>query len=342
MFLLVVGHNQRYRTLQPIFRRSTEVISRYFKAVLYAIGELRDEMIRPPSNHCHRKIQESTRFNPYFKDCVGAIDGTHVLARVPKSISAAFRGRKVGTTQNVMAAVDFDLKFTYVLAEVASRGAKTDKGFKEVEKLKVAKRISSFVGYDVSITQVHNHIRKWRNRWTRLVYLKALSGALWDDDKKMVVLEEQHYLGHTQDHPADAELLNSPLENYDYMELCFANKHATGKYAMGPGVPLGTPIVVEDKDKPNVMEGEGTTDEVLQHLPGSNFVLPTASATQDPSPTSNKKRKRASGLTEEDSIQCSNMTDAMREIASAMREIMDDEVRKASFKRILKANPGLV
>ena len=84
------------------------------------------------------------------------------------------------------------------LSEVAARGAKTDKGFKEVEKLKVAKRISSFVGYDVSITQVHNHIRKWRNRWTRLVYLKALSGALWDDDKKMVVLEEQHYLGHTQ------------------------------------------------------------------------------------------------------------------------------------------------
>jgi hypothetical protein len=34
MFLLVVGHNTRFRALQPIFRRSTEVISRYFKAVL--------------------------------------------------------------------------------------------------------------------------------------------------------------------------------------------------------------------------------------------------------------------------------------------------------------------
>ena len=67
MFLYVVGHKQRYMPLQPIFSISIEVISRYFKAVLYAIGELRDEMIRPPSNHCHRKIQESTRFNPYFK-----------------------------------------------------------------------------------------------------------------------------------------------------------------------------------------------------------------------------------------------------------------------------------
>jgi hypothetical protein len=29
---------------------------------------------------------------------------------------AAFRGRKNYTTQNVLAAIDFDLKFTYVLA----------------------------------------------------------------------------------------------------------------------------------------------------------------------------------------------------------------------------------
>lgn len=38
-----------------------------------------------------------------------------MLARVPSTISAAFRGRKKETTQNVMAAVDFDLRFTYVL-----------------------------------------------------------------------------------------------------------------------------------------------------------------------------------------------------------------------------------
>ncbi|KAI4994718.1 hypothetical protein ZWY2020_034359 [Hordeum vulgare] len=104
------------------------------------------------------------------------------------------------------------------------------------------------------------------------------------------------------EHPTDAELINSPLEYYNYMELCFANKHATGIYSMGMSMPLGTPIVVEDKDKPNVREGKGTTDEVLQDLPGSNFELPNASATQDPSPTSNKKRNRSSGLTEEDSL----------------------------------------
>jgi len=38
-----------------------------------------------------------------------------VRASVPKDIEHAFRGRKSFATQNVMAAVDFDLRFTYVL-----------------------------------------------------------------------------------------------------------------------------------------------------------------------------------------------------------------------------------
>ncbi|KAK1377379.1 Nuclease HARBI [Heracleum sosnowskyi] len=51
-----------------------------------------------------------------FVDCVGAIDGTHVQASVPIKIQGKFRGRKDDTTQNVLAAITFDLKFSYVLA----------------------------------------------------------------------------------------------------------------------------------------------------------------------------------------------------------------------------------
>ena len=46
---------------------------------------------------------------------MGAIDGTHVLARVPAKARAAFLGRKYTTTQNVLAAMDFDLRYTYIL-----------------------------------------------------------------------------------------------------------------------------------------------------------------------------------------------------------------------------------
>ena len=47
---------------------------------------------------------------------MGAIDESHVHASVPIQIQGRFRVRKDGTTQNVLAAATFDLKFTYVLA----------------------------------------------------------------------------------------------------------------------------------------------------------------------------------------------------------------------------------
>ena len=50
-----------------------------------------------------------------FQDCIGAIDGTHVTAGVPRSQAATYTGRKYYTIQNVLAVVDFDRKFTYVL-----------------------------------------------------------------------------------------------------------------------------------------------------------------------------------------------------------------------------------
>ncbi|XP_051229967.1 protein ALP1-like [Lolium perenne] len=82
MFLHVVGHNLRFRVIHSTFRQSTENISRYFQQVLYAIGELRGDMIK----------------------CV-----------VPRSMSVTFCGRKLYTSQNVLAAVNFDMRFTYVL-----------------------------------------------------------------------------------------------------------------------------------------------------------------------------------------------------------------------------------
>ena len=50
------------------------------------------------------------------QDCIEVIDGTHVRASVPLEIQGRFRGRKDGTTQNVLTVISFDLKFTYVLA----------------------------------------------------------------------------------------------------------------------------------------------------------------------------------------------------------------------------------
>jgi hypothetical protein len=74
MFLHVVGHNQRFRVIHQTWRRSVETVSRYFKEVLYAIGELRQEMIRPPSSETPLKIRNSHRWYPYFKILIMPFD----------------------------------------------------------------------------------------------------------------------------------------------------------------------------------------------------------------------------------------------------------------------------
>ena len=67
MFLHVVDHNQRFRVVHSTFRRSTETIARYFRHVLFAVGELRGEMIKAPTAATPPKIRNSARWWPYFR-----------------------------------------------------------------------------------------------------------------------------------------------------------------------------------------------------------------------------------------------------------------------------------
>jgi hypothetical protein len=55
------------------------------------------------------------RFWPHFKDCIGAIDGSHFLASVPASEQAKYIGLHGYASQNVMAVCDFDMRFTFVV-----------------------------------------------------------------------------------------------------------------------------------------------------------------------------------------------------------------------------------
>ncbi|XP_028122303.1 uncharacterized protein LOC114319478 [Camellia sinensis] len=72
--------------------------------------------------HC-RPTYSQHRIHPYvrsrrkylpFKDCIGAIDGTHVSAWVTGPDAATYFGRKYCHTQNIMAAVDFDMCFIFI------------------------------------------------------------------------------------------------------------------------------------------------------------------------------------------------------------------------------------
>ncbi|KAK9272186.1 hypothetical protein L1049_002557 [Liquidambar formosana] len=66
------------RAMKCYLRCSGETVSRYFNRVMYAIISMHDDFIKQPGRETPREIWENLRFWPYFKDCVGSVDGTHI------------------------------------------------------------------------------------------------------------------------------------------------------------------------------------------------------------------------------------------------------------------------
>nr|KAJ0203012.1 hypothetical protein LSAT_V11C500256410 [Lactuca sativa] len=115
-FLHIVSNDLQTRFTSWMYRRSRSTTSRCFHRILRSIIAIEGLYIQQPTGDVvPREIQESRRFYPFFKDCIRAIDGTHVRVHVPNRDAPRYRGRKGYPTINVLAACTFDLKFTYVL-----------------------------------------------------------------------------------------------------------------------------------------------------------------------------------------------------------------------------------
>ncbi|XP_072146660.1 uncharacterized protein [Setaria viridis] len=213
--------------------------------------------------------------------------------------------------------------FSFVLrrmCQLIESGVRTDKGFKEVHLNQVAKYLQEFSGNDVTSTQVYNYLRKWRQRWMRVSKLRELSGALWVEEMCMISLNEEHYKGHIKAHPKDAEFLNKHIENYKEMMIIFGNGLTIGKYAMGSNETLGSPYDFTDgsiKTKPYDEEKAAKCiDDVAKVFGEAPKDTKEVTSGSDP----RNKRKR-SVLTEENHVVMTSMIEAVRDVASAIREI---------------------
>ncbi|XP_023741115.1 uncharacterized protein LOC111889213 [Lactuca sativa] len=119
IFLLYLAHGCGNRLVQELFNHSGETILRHFHKVLDVVVNLSKDIIKPNANYNEtipEHILNNPRYYPYFKDYIGAIDGTHVKASVPQHEQIKFIGRKNCVTQNIMEACDFNMCFTFVWA----------------------------------------------------------------------------------------------------------------------------------------------------------------------------------------------------------------------------------
>jgi DDE superfamily endonuclease len=87
-----------------------------FHEVLCAIVSLyRQEVVLPTSETSPLPRVLNPKYI-HFKDCLGALDGTHIEVHLPPGDHARYRNRKQSLSQNVLGVCDFDLLFVYMLA----------------------------------------------------------------------------------------------------------------------------------------------------------------------------------------------------------------------------------
>ncbi|XP_034932828.1 uncharacterized protein [Populus alba] len=119
MFVYTLALGASNKEVQERFQHSGETVSRNFNEVLRSVCLLATHIIRPVDPEFTTtplEIAMNPRYMSYFKNCIGAIDGTHVRACVSQENQIPFIGRKGIPTQNVMAACSFDMQFTFVWA----------------------------------------------------------------------------------------------------------------------------------------------------------------------------------------------------------------------------------
>ncbi|XP_074324810.1 uncharacterized protein LOC141661704 [Apium graveolens] len=112
LFLHILAHDLKNRTIQALFARSGETVSRQFHIVLGSLLKLGKDYIK--------KVDHSTSYVDdnqlkWFEGAVGALDGTHIKMTVPVEDRPRYRDRKGDISTNVLATCDPDLCFTYVL-----------------------------------------------------------------------------------------------------------------------------------------------------------------------------------------------------------------------------------
>ena len=112
MFLHVLAHNVKNRVIISRFRRSGETISRHFSRVCNATIRLHTRLLKKPEPVPANSIDQRWK---WFKNCLGALDGTYIKCLVPLDERPRYRTRKNDIATNVLGVCSQDMQFIYVL-----------------------------------------------------------------------------------------------------------------------------------------------------------------------------------------------------------------------------------
>ncbi|XP_061353165.1 uncharacterized protein LOC133297947 [Gastrolobium bilobum] len=112
IFLHILTHDVKNRIIKRQFMRSGETISRQFSKVLLAILRCHTVLFKRPEPVLENSTDDKCK---WFKNYLGALDGTHIKINPLQADKARYRTRKGEIETNVLGVCSQDGQFIYVL-----------------------------------------------------------------------------------------------------------------------------------------------------------------------------------------------------------------------------------
>jgi hypothetical protein len=109
---VIITHNFHARISSDLYRAIHRILNLLTSEAFYNSYVKLPDADTPLAS----EISDNPKFYPFFKDCQGSIDGTHLDAFVPDYAVPRYRDRKGRLSQNVLAACSQDMRFTYILS----------------------------------------------------------------------------------------------------------------------------------------------------------------------------------------------------------------------------------
>jgi hypothetical protein len=112
---ILVGHSVRQTAER--WQHSTSTISTVVHEIAACFQRVQKYLFVPVvPTEVPFEIRTNEKLTPFFDNCIGALDGTHIPVVAPVADQGPFRNRKGVLTQNVLGVVNFDGTFSYSLA----------------------------------------------------------------------------------------------------------------------------------------------------------------------------------------------------------------------------------
>ncbi|KAM0866809.1 hypothetical protein ACQ4PT_042406 [Festuca glaucescens] len=306
-FMYMLSHNASFEDPQLQFGHSNasyhHIMKHFFNVV---VPILSNRFLKLPNpNEVPYKILSDSRFYPYFKNCIGAIDGTHIPISVSPDEAAPFRNRKGTLGQNVMMAEawnkivkEFHQKNTYVSYTKSQIQEKEKELKREYRMLKEA-RMQSGVGWNDTRFMIEAEDALWDNlviSFPKINRFKTKSFPLFDALGELYdgqIAEGTYNVNSTQPptHPDLTQVDDG--DELSHTESEFPRFEETWAYSVEQDADLTEHITIEHEDG-SVTRNEPRTDESVARTDPKANKRSTATTSRNKEEKETKKPKKQS------------------------------------------------